>query len=86
MKEIDVPELFLLSSTGQKQNTPLWQSLPHTIKLMHVSMVAGWWVSVDFNSKYKILWGETRVLFMKKKKKKLKTRICIIIPIPLISD
>ena len=23
-------------------------------------MVAGWWVTVDFDSKYRILWGETR--------------------------
>jgi len=26
---------------------------------MHVFLVAGWWVTVDFDSKYKILWGET---------------------------
>ena len=31
-----------------------------TIKLMHVFMVAGWWVTVDFDSGYKILWVETR--------------------------
>jgi hypothetical protein len=41
----------------------------------------GVWVSVDFDSKYKIVWGETRAhgvrfLFMKRK-----TRIYIIIPI-----
>jgi len=27
---------------------------------MHVFMVAGWWVTADFDSKYKILWGEAR--------------------------
>ena len=32
-----------------------------TIKPNHVFMVAGWWVTVDFDSKYKILFGETRV-------------------------
>ena len=32
-----------------------------TIKLTHVFMVAGWWVTLDFDSKYKILWSETRV-------------------------
>ena len=31
-----------------------------TIKLMHVFMVAGWGVTVDFDSHYKIVWGETR--------------------------
>jgi len=59
-----------------------------TIKLAHVFMVAGWWVTVDFDSKYKILWGETRAhgvlvpyrfLLMKKQ---IKTRICLIIPTP----
>ena len=29
-------------------------------QLIHVFLVAGCWVSVDFDSKYKILWGETR--------------------------
>ena len=29
-----------------------------TIKLMHVFMVAGWWVTVDFESKYKIVWDK----------------------------
>ena len=31
-----------------------------TGQLNHVFLVAGCWVSVDFDSKYKILWGETR--------------------------
>ena len=30
-----------------------------TSKLTHVFMVAGWWVTVDFDSKYKNFWGET---------------------------
>ena len=73
--------LFLLSSTGQIQNNtyrafvcitcylgqsatykPAGQSFPDF----------GVWVSVDFDLKYKILWGETRdhggQLFMKEKK------------------
>jgi len=46
-------------------------------------MVAEWWVTVDFDSKYKMLLGETMshgctYLFVKK----FKTRICIIIPTP----
>ena len=43
----------------------------------------GVWVSVDFDSKYKILWGETRdhgVPIHERKKKKFKTRIYIINP------
>ena len=41
-----------------------------TSKPTHVFMVAGQWVTVDLDSKYKILWGETWAyggyLFMKK--------------------
>jgi hypothetical protein len=46
--------------------------------------------SVDFDSKYKILWGETRAhgVPIHKEKNKFKTRIYIIIPIfqpPVVS-
>ena len=44
----------------------------------------GVWVSVDFDSKYKILWGETRahdVVPICEEEEKFKTRIYIIIPI-----
>ena len=49
------------------------------------------WVSVDFDSKYNILWGETRAhgVHIHEEKKKFKTRIYIIVPIfspPIISD
>jgi len=49
------------------------------------------WVTVDFDSKYKIVWGETRAygVSIHEEKKKFKTRIDIIIPIfppPIISD
>ena len=48
-------------------------------------MVAGLWVTVDFDSKYKILWDATKAhggtyIFMKKTM--FKTRIYIIIPTP----
>jgi len=60
------------------------------IKLTHVSLAAGWWVSVDLDSQYKIVWGETRAhgvpIHEKKEKRKFKTGICIIIPTPIISD
>ena len=51
----------------------------------------GVWVSVDFDSKYKILWGETRAhgVPIHERIKKFKTRIYKIIPIfppPKISD
>jgi len=41
------------------------------------------WVSVDFDSKYKILWGETRAhgVPIHEEEKRFKTRIYIIIPI-----
>jgi hypothetical protein len=41
------------------------------------------WVSVDFDSKYKILWGETRAhrVPIHERIKKFKTRIYKIIPI-----
>jgi len=53
----------------------------------------GVWVSVDFDSKYNILWGETRdhgvpILYMKERKN-FQKRIYIIIPKfppPVISD
>ena len=51
-----------------------------TIKLTHVFLVAGWWVTLDFDS-----WGETGaygVPFHERKKTKFQTRICIIIPTP----
>ena len=62
-----------------------------TSYLNHVFLVAWCWVSVDFDSKYKILWGETRAhgVPIHKEEKKFKTRIFIIIPIfppPIISD
>jgi len=43
----------------------------------------GVWVSVDFDSKNKILWGETRAhgVPIHEEEKKFKTRIYIIIPI-----
>jgi len=49
------------------------------------------WVSVDFDSKYKILRGETRAhgVPIHEEEKKFKTRIYIIIPIftpPTVSD
>ena len=51
----------------------------------------GVWVSVDFDSKYKIVWGETRDhrIPILEEIKKLKKRIYIIIPIfppPILSD
>ena len=41
------------------------------------------WVSVDFDSKYKILWGETRAhgVPMHEEENKFKARIYIIVPI-----
>jgi len=42
---------------------------------MHVFMFSGWWVTLDFDSQYNILWGETRAhggLFMKEKNKSSK--------------
>ena len=47
------------------------------------SLIVAWcWVTVDFYSKYRILWGEIMGdLFMKKTK--FKTRIYIIVPTPL---
>ena len=59
--------------------------------LNHVFLVAGWWDSVDFDSKYKILWGETRAyrVPIHEEEKKFKTRIYIIISIflpPIVSD
>ena len=44
----------------------------------------GVWVTVDFDSKYKILWGETRAhgVPFHEKKTSSNTRICIIIPTP----
>jgi len=49
------------------------------------------WVTVDFDSKYNILLGETRAhgVSIHEERKKCKTRIYIIIPIfapPIISD
>ena len=54
-----------------------------TNELNHASLVAGCWVSVDFDSNYKILWGETRAnrVPIHEEDKKFKTRIYIIIPI-----
>ena len=51
----------------------------------------GVWVSVNFDSKYKIVWGETRDhrRLILEEIKKLKKRIYIIIPIfppPILSD
>ena len=67
---------FLLSSTGQSQNFTghlHYFDQSATNQLANVFLIVGVWVSVDFDSKYKILWGETRahgvpILFMKKKK------------------
>jgi len=49
------------------------------------------WVSVDFISKYKILWGETRAhrVPFNEEETKFKPRIYIIVPIftpPTVSD
>jgi len=43
----------------------------------------GCWVSVDFDSKYKLLWGETGThgVPIHEEEKKFKARIYIIIPI-----
>ena len=44
-----------------------------TIKLTHVFMVAGWWVTVDFDSQYKSVWvnpGPMGYIFMKKQSSK----------------
>jgi len=51
-----------------------------TSYLNHVFLVAGCWVSVDFDSKYKILWDETRAhrVPIHEEEKKFKTRIYII--------
>jgi hypothetical protein len=46
-------------------------------------MVVGWWVTEDFDSQYKMLWGETRARGVPPHgKNKVQTRICLIIPIP----
>jgi len=48
-------------------------------------MVAGWWDTVNFESQFKIVLGETfanGVPIHKERKNKFKTRICIIIPNP----
>ena len=52
-----------------------------TIKLTHIFMVVGWWVTVDFDSQYKIVWGETRAHGGTNscKKTEFKKRICRII-------
>ena len=69
---------FSLLSTGQIKNCAGILSdfyIMHyfdqsaTSKLTHVFLVVGWWATVDFDSKYKVLLGETRAhgyLFMKK--------------------
>jgi len=53
---------------------------------MHVFLVTGWWVTVDFDAKYKFLSGETRAYWVPMnqfmRKRKLKTRIYLIIPTP----
>jgi len=59
--------------------------------LNHVFLVVGCWVSVDFDSNYKIFWGETRAhrVPIHEEEKKFKTEIYIIIPIippPIIPD
>ena len=55
-----MPKSFLLSSTGQTDMIGyLGQSA--AIKLMQVSIVVGRWVTVDFDSQYKIVWAETKV-------------------------
>ena len=63
MKNIDVQELFLLSSTGQIEDCMghLLASLLHSNGYLHVFMVAGWWVTVDFDKKYKVIWVEVRI-------------------------
>ena len=56
-----------------------------TIKLTHVFMVASWWVAIDFDSQYKVLWNETRAHpwgTYSWEKKEFRSRICIIIPTP----
>ena len=62
-----------------------------TIQLAYVFLIAGCWVSVDFDSKYKILWGKPWAygVLIYERKKMFETRIYIIIPIfppPIISD
>ena len=84
---------FLLQSTGQIENCTghLGHSSVYiirhlgqyaTIKLTHVFMVEEWQLNVDFDSKHKILWGETRAHRVPIHEKKLKTKICITIPSP----
>jgi len=49
-------------------------------------MVAGWWVTVDFDSKYKIVWGETRahgVLIHEEEKNKVQNKNLHNYPHPL---
>ena len=49
----------------------------------------GVWVSVDFDSKYKILWGKARAHGAPDEEKKFHTRFYIIVPIftpPTVSD
>ena len=88
------PRAFLLSSTGLIKNCTghafvciiRYFGQSAASKLMHVFLVAGWWVTVDFDSKYKILWSKTRAhgvsIHEEEKKTKFKTRIYIIIPTP----
>ena len=87
----------MLSSTGQSQNFTGHLSVEYTtsaslLQAVYWRMFSWLWGTVDFDSKYNILRGETRAhgvyLFMKKKKK-VKTRFYIIIlkfPSPIISD
>jgi len=57
-----------------------------TIILTHVFIISGWWVTVDFDSQYKILLGETRAqgVYLFWEKTKFKQKICKIIPTPNI--
>ena len=66
-RDKDDQGIFLLSSTGQIENCTEHLSVLYgrylsqsaTIKLMHVFLVEGWWVTIDFDSKYKISCGNS---------------------------
>ena len=67
-RDKDEQGIFLLLSTGQihnfmghlsVENVRFVSLLQGSNKLAHVFMVAGWWVTVDFDSQCKIVLGET---------------------------
>ena len=59
-----------------------------SINLMHVFMVVRWWVTVDFNSQYQILWGETgsHGLPIHEEKQSSKQESALLFPPPITSD